>query len=54
MISGWTRLSLAIDVPEESLQQDDDSEDHRRGADDGRADEDRFGSGLEGVAGAVG
>ena len=34
-------------------EQQDDREDHRRGADDGGADEHRLGGGLEGVAGRV-
>ena len=34
-------------------EQQDDREDHRRGADDGGADEHRLGGRLEGVAGAV-
>ena len=42
------------DVAEEPLEQNDDPEDHRRGADDGRADEDRLGRGLEGISGPVG
>jgi len=36
-----------------SLQQHDDAEHHRGGADDGGADEHRLGGGFEGVAGAV-
>ncbi len=36
-----------------SLQQHDDAEHHRGGADDRRADEHRLGGGLEGVARAV-
>ena len=36
-----------------ALQQHDDAEHHRGGADDGGADEHRLGRGLEGVARAV-
>ena len=53
MISGWTRLSLAMTLPKSVFEQDDDAEDHRGGADDGGADEHRLGRGLEGVARAV-
>ncbi len=47
------QAELGDDIPEEPFEQDDDSENHRGCPDDGRADEDRFGRGLEGVPRAV-
>ena len=52
--SGCTRRKLLESTSgEQRLQHHDDAEDHRRRADDRRADEHGFGGGLEGVARAV-
>src|SRR3989441_10564841 len=50
----WMEKRQLIHVHRELVgEHDDDGEDHRRGPDDRRADEDRLCRGFEGVAGAV-
>ena len=52
--NGGCRIDKILEVRRQAVRQHhDDREDHRRRADDGRADQHRLGRGLEGVARAV-